>query len=85
MGECPLPMESEFDLVFNNSLLLLALTGRSKSLSHQMAWLVCAGDAPNTSIGSHKTKHSHIDQRWDKDASKRRRGGGEKGAVAARI
>ena len=45
------------------------LTGLITSRSHHIASLVHAGDWPKIIIGSHNTRHSQIDQRWDNDAS----------------
>lgn len=63
----------------------LALTGRRRSRSHQIAWLVCAAEAPNTRMGSHRTRHSQMDHKFDNDDSKRSSGDGTNGAVVARI
>lgn len=60
-------------------------TGRRRSRSHQIAWLVSAGEEPNTRMGSQSTKHSQIDHKLARQASKRSRGGGIKGAVVANI
>jgi len=51
-------------------------TGRMRSLSHHTAWLVCVGDCPNTSIGSQSMRHSQMDHKFDKHASKSNNGGG---------
>ena len=63
----------------------VTLTGRNRSRSHQIAWLVCAGEEANIRIGSQRTKHSQIDQRLGRQASKSSSGGGWKGADVARI
>lgn len=62
-----------------------ARTGRKRSRSHQTAWLVSAGDGPNTRMGSQSTRHSHMDHRLAKQASNRSSGGGMNGAVVASI
>ena len=62
-----------------------ARTGRRRSRSHQTAWLVSAGDGPNTRMGSHSTRHSQMDHRLAKQASNRSSGGGMNGAVVASI
>jgi hypothetical protein len=60
-------------------------SGRRRSRSHQTAWLVCAGEAPKTSSGSQRMRHSQRDHRCGSAASKRRRGGGAKEVEEARI
>jgi hypothetical protein len=60
-------------------------TGRRRSRNHHTAWLVNAGDGPNTNIGSQRTKHSHIDQRLDRHDSNITNGGGNKGGEEASI
>jgi len=61
------------------------LTGRMRSRNHQIAWLVWAGDIPKTRMGSQRTKHSQIDQRFGSADSNKSKGGGMNGAVVARI
>jgi len=59
------------------------LTGRRKSRSHQIAWLVIVGEVPKTSIGSERMRHSQIDQRWGIAALNTVSGGSCSGGEAA--
>jgi hypothetical protein len=61
------------------------VTGLIRSRNHQIAWLVMAGEQPNTSMGSQSTMHSHIDHKCGKDASNKEMGGGVRGVEEAKI
>lgn len=61
------------------------LTGRKMSRNHQIAWLVMEGDDPKMIKGSQRTRHSQMVHMCDKDAAKRDIGGGDGGAMDARI
>jgi hypothetical protein len=59
------------------------LTGRRKSRSHQIAWLVILGEVPKTNMGSERIRHSQMDQRWGTAALKTVSGGNCSGGEAA--